>query len=479
MEEFVKYLLITAIIFDATISWLVLLKNYKKAVHQAYFIMISSITVWQISHFLRSYYPLQSEKSILFVNQLTLASVAIVLAAFLYFVIIYPNKKHKERERLWCAVIASILVIISFTPWTIQIETIKQATPITFGSLYPFLVFALLLLLVTALSVFVFRWVQSQDVRTRIQFQYLALGITVPIIFGGFNSLYLPYLAYAHGAGTYFMNTINTIGPASTIFLSAATGYSILRYRLMDIKVLINRNLVITFVLLVLVMLFALVLKLAEQFIGIDFSVLEIVVLAIIAAAFLFLTPLSFLHFLIRKIMRRGQFDLRLWNEKEKDFLSRAESPEKISCHLASDFLRQIPVEHFILLSYDHYQNCLRTCYPTDGWEKKFALDEPWVKAVTENARLWSKEELHNKFPHKARRGIEKTMKEFRSEYVMPLFIYDRLVGVVFIGKRVDGTPFSKKDKIYIKKFQTSSSNILWSVLQLHHVVRSHLDNFS
>lgn len=52
-----------------------------------------------------------------------------------------------------------------------------------------------------------------------------------------------------------------------------------------------------------------------------------------------------------------------------------------------------------------------------------------------------------------------------------------RLLGVMFLGRRIDQKKYSADDHVFLEKFQKDATRALWSVLQLEHAAVSRIDD--
>ncbi len=416
-----------------------------------------------------SYFTFASESySILLVRSVYAAALCAALAV-LYFALLFPYGDHQKKYFITFALLAIAGVAISFSPLVVTSVQLAngQSTFIEFGGLYRWYALCLFLILLSIFVVLISRWAQVEDSRTRRYFQFFTLGVSIPVIFGGFTNLYLPYSYLGFGDPGYVFLSIQNFGPASTMFLSGITAYSILRHKLMNMRVILRRN---TLSFLAGVVAFCVIVVLVvvqEGFAEIHGNAFLVLVgIALLVVAF-FALQYVFSH-LFKVVFKRELYDFRDWTKEEVERMKKSVDLNQFCRDGVADFQRKLPVESLTLVIYDHPSRSFVMMYPLSG-KKRFRIDEPWLVALRDHPQLYARDRVDAGVA--VQKSLAKQFRDFGAMYVAPLKPYERLVGAVLVGQRIDHKEFTQENEQFITDFASSTGETLWNILQIQHYV--------
>lgn len=475
LETFVQYFLLFAIVFDASIAWFVLLKNPRRPVNQAYFFMIFWVTVWQVANY-------KDYISSAVISDTTFSHISFFAAAFIgvslvYLSSIFPNGAHKKKLALALLSFAVPFALISgSSAITSYIERIASGvTAYLHGWFYPYFSICFILLILTSFALLIYRYAKSKIDLEKRALGLVILALAVPVIMGVLTNLAMPFYSQAaHGVAQ--RSSLFNIGPASTVFFSGITAYAILRHRLMNIRQIISRGFVSGVVYLVIA---AVVLSPGWFFferIGDSGSSFSLFAFFLVYTGMLLFAarPLNRLgQRVARTVFKRQSLDLFHLPLAQQELLRKAHSAEKLAPLLVSDFQTHLPVEQFVFMAYNHHAGCFNSVYPVSR-HVVFAVDDPGVLLLKEVEDVVDVEDFRaSADSHNAqRKWLLKKLDHFESRWVLPLHFGERLVGIVFVGRRIDGQPFSVDDEKYLEQFQQQAAQLLWCALQLEYSAR-------
>jgi signal transduction histidine kinase len=168
----------------------------------------------------------------------TFASAAMLPLTFLGFTRVYPERTDWIRPWHWAAMVCITAILVAacvFTPWIVHSfrmtpDGLRRLT----GPMYP--VYALFLPATTLLLLLVqsARWRRARG-RIRLQLQYYNVGVLI-VGAGGFTTnLVFPTIT---GRSTY-----SVFGPYFALAFLALVAHSIVRHRLLDLRVVVHRSL--------------------------------------------------------------------------------------------------------------------------------------------------------------------------------------------------------------------------------------------
>ncbi len=205
--------------------------------HRAFAYFAFSIAVWTLSIALAHHVAVAST----LLTRTTFASAALMI----FFLFILFRTFPTEPYFVWTwqmvtfAVSAVSLVILSFTPLMVKGATLEAhgLTP-EYGPMHR--LFALYACSAFAASCFmVARKYRASSGLVRLQFHYLLLGLLVPVLGVTFTNLIIPLVFHTSRLGQY--------GPYFGLIFLAFTAHALIRYRFMNIRLVLQRS--ITFLL--------------------------------------------------------------------------------------------------------------------------------------------------------------------------------------------------------------------------------------
>jgi signal transduction histidine kinase len=170
-------------------------------------------------------------------GRLTFAGAAFMPSTLLAFSRVFPTQNPwppRQLVVLALAGAAGLAVLSTTTPWVAHgINQTADGIQRTAGSLYPLFALYIVSCSVAAVSVFI---AKARRVRglARAQLQYLGIGILIIAAGGITSNLLIPLVT---GRSSY-----SAFGPYFALPLVLLVGHAIIRHRLMDLRLVINRG---------------------------------------------------------------------------------------------------------------------------------------------------------------------------------------------------------------------------------------------
>ena len=482
LATFIQYFLLFAIVFDASIAWFVLLKNPKKAVNQAYFFMISLVTVWQISSYIFSYHYLPSVDVYLALTRTNFIAGSFIAVAILYFGLIYPNKKHNYNGLLVSGLIGTIIALISSSKWLIVIDHFESTIGFDhgYGWFLPYFITFQVAAFVIFICVITVRYRKTQNSTLKKQFEYLLIGLTVPFIIAIITNLIIPLLLVSNQQYLFEETSLLNIGQASTIFFSALTAYTILRHRLMDIRAVIRRNVITLVAYSVTLLTFFLIGLTIIRSTNTYLELSDVSAFTLLLAILLILAkPIRLgVQRIVHMLIKHENIDIHQWTDLEIQQLNKVETPEELAWQLTVHLQGTVILEHTTCIMYDQITESYKTTY-TNLSSQAFSNDEPWVRALTEYSQLFAVDQISElSWKKNQKRSVSTLCDKYQADIALPMVSQGRLVGVWLLGKKVDDTEFSSKELIALRSFQTAAADTVANLLRLRKFVREDVEQY-
>jgi len=242
MIEIFKFFYWAIGIINFIVAFFVLFKSRQKLVKGLFFVLIMVLNGWLISNYI-AFFTGFSNVTII-AGRFAFAFGALIVPAFLLFSLFFPFKsKISSIVKFLLIVPPIIIVFMSFGPYFFY--EVEEVLPGVIRPVYGkyFNIFSIYILfnVIFAYTILIKKFSKSKSIQ-RVKIRYIIVGFGAAVLIGFSADIVIPYL------GDIFNRIEGLFGPLGTIFITSAFAYSILRYRLMDIKLVIRRGLVYFFI---------------------------------------------------------------------------------------------------------------------------------------------------------------------------------------------------------------------------------------
>ncbi len=408
--------LLAVIALTFLIGLFVLIKQPRRLVNRAFFTVATGISMWGLG------LVLLAETGIFNIfDKVTLYGFVIMLFGYVTFAQVFPRAEHTPKHFYYLFIPLGFIACI--LPFNLVIKTAivhadKSVQPVN-GPLFPLFAAVCTAYVFLGLFLFVRTYVKAVGLARR-QMNYLLLGLGLFIICAITFDVILP---------AFQIFGLNFLGPISSIALTGFSAYAIIRHRLMDIRVVIQRGLVFTIVLGIIIGTYIAGIELLGYFLGELANVGSILSAgATMVLGILFFRPLENYF---RKVTDHIFF---------KDRYSYAEA-----LHSLSRILYTSLSEREIL---DQATVILGKIFRTD--DVSFVLDPEAVSAMTEADTSAGFETLSR-----------------------AIMFDDRAIGVLRLGKKRSGDIYTKEDLQLVSTFAFQAAIALGKA-KLHERVREY-----
>lgn len=388
----------------------------------------------------------------------TFASASLIPASFLAFMRAYPTPSvWPPRFILHGALlVGSLIAILSVaTPLMVYDTAITPAgLSRRTGPLYPIFSIYFLATFIIAIVVFISKWRKSRGI-PRAQLQYLGAGIILSGVGAISANLLLPFVT---GRSTY-----SWVGPYFSLLLVAMVTHAIIRHRLMDLRLFVNRGLasalaiaIASAVVIAIVRLVAPAWEAEAVSLNPDFLIVAMVVLVMLSSP-----SQRFFAKVIDPYLYRGHIDHASALRTATRELSRLMQPTELSAQLRQILTAAFVPESFAMLVRPFERNALEEL--SDNLPSVVDLvtlvtlmtEQPNPSVLVVNP---ARETDATKSAHEALRaaGIE---------IVMTLGRRGQLLGAVLLGPRRSGDAYFTNDLVFIESLAELASIALENAL--------------
>ena len=388
----------------------------------------------------------------------TFASASLIPASFLAFMRAYPTPSVWPPPVVLRGTLlaGSLIAILSVaTPLMVYDTAITPAgLSRKTGPLYPIFSIYFLVTWIIAIVVFISKWRNSRGI-PRAQLQYLGAGIILSGVGATAANLLLPF---ATGRSTY-----SWIGPYFSLLLVAMVTHAIIRHRLMDLRLFINRGLASGLAVAIASAAFITIVRLvaptweAEAVpLNADFLIIALVVLVMLS------TPSQrFLAKVIDPYLYRGRIDHASALRTATRQLSRLMQPDELSAELRHILNEAFVPESFAMLVRPFERNAL----------EQLSENPPAVVDLQTLATLMTEQPnpsvlvVNPARETGAAKSAHEALRAAGIEVLITLGRRGQLLGAVLLGPRRSGDAFFANDLVFIESLAELASIALENAL--------------
>jgi signal transduction histidine kinase len=376
-------------------------------------------------------------------GRFTFASACLIPAAFFGFIHCYPTPApwppaFVRRMVLWLGLVLAALSLT--TPLMVYDNTMTPAgLQRTTGPLYPLFSIYFLIAWLAAISIFLSKWKAARGL-ARAQLQYVGAGILISGAGGISTNLLAPIVT---GKSTY-----SWIGPYFALVLITMVGHAIIRHRLMDLRLIINRGLAFGFMTAVAS---AIVIVLARTGLSTwnesfpssrDISVVFIVTLAMMS------TPVQALfRRWIDPYLHRGRIEYSSALREATRRLSRLMQPPEVAQEIREVLTRAFVPDFFFMAARRAQSEPLEPL----AFEGPLPADLLTVAGLITDDTRPSATIVTPDDPSSAKAIAHETLRSAGIELVIQLARRNEWLGIILLGPRRSGDAYFKQDMEFIE----------------------------
>ncbi|MEW5920052.1 MAG: ATP-binding protein [Bacillota bacterium] len=459
-----------------TLGMLVFLKNRGGTMNRLLFGLSISAAAWSLTVLFvvmqDQYHPL-----LFWVRASHAAAITIPCHIFtMAFAVAGANPGQQRWARI-VGLSCLVLFFLSFTPAIIRgMKLPLESKDIALGPFFPFYAAFFLGVMLAALGK-LYKQLRSSRGLLRLQLRYLFWGISISLFMGSLSNMLLPL------AGIKTVD-LRPLGPAFSIIMVGAISYAIIKYRLMDIRLVMRNGLAITVTAFIFSVAFGLVfylLERAELLVTTNFALVVVVLIV----AFFFGSLRVKVQKFIDKYFFRGAYDYHASLLKSGKTMVSLLSLEKLINVNSKNLFEKMMLENcsFFMQSKGG-KFVLAAFYCSDegkalSRETIISRENPLVKFLKERAELLLITDFRDITPSEHRESLTRVMQDLHGEVAIPVILDNELEGILLLGPKLSGEPYSKEDENLLTVL-TAQVTVAWRNAQLYQevlAVKQHLEN--
>lgn len=435
--------LLTIGLLNGIIGSYVLQKNSKALPNRAFALFAFSVAAWTVSIALT--HNLNAAST--FLARTTFSSASLMVFALLVTFRTFPSEAALEWD--WSLLLfgcgAAVLSTLSFTPLIVSSASLSSTgLNISYGTLHR--IFGLYIYSCFGFSCLILlRKYRASTGLARLQFKYLLLGLLVPGLGVTFTNLLIPLVLGTSRLGQY--------GPYFALIFLGSTAHALIRYRLMDIRLVLQRS--ATFVLALLASVLVLVGALLLLLVLVPLEIQPHQILLALAGSVAIGTFFPFLQRLFGALLDRYVYRGATNFQRALRDTSRAVAAildfDNLSRYTTFTTGQLVHSERAALYITDGAS--LRLCHEYTNLAASSTPSSPHVSTDShlitflETAREpIVAEEVPTRFPGDSGELLTAELARYHWALVLPIYSENHLQGFIAVGPKLSGDPFFENE---------------------------------
>ena len=432
---------------NLALAGLVFLWHPRKPVNQAFAAFVLMIVSW--SFCTTMFYVYATHPVQLLWGRSAFAAASLIGSAFVVFCQLFPDQKHPRLNKACRSFIllGTLLASLSLTPMILRALDISISGEVRrdYGSLYPIFIVFMLAAFGYGIWTLTRQWRLARG-RSRLQIQYLSLGLGLFFCGGIITNLIIPTLLPSTRSGMY--------GPYFGLFIVSLTAHAIIRHRLMDIRVIIRQSITYALSAWVAVGIIWGFMRIISHGLGLRLQTSSsfLPLMIGVAGAIVFHPVRTAIQYLFDRYCYRHAYDYRQAIRSISQVFAGLLRIDPLCDHLTTFILETLKVEEVAVYLCNDQSLIEQRSYRHVGKEEQLCSDplnmvSPSLIVLLARARqpilqdeltLWAEAS-----------ELEHLYEEFtllRSKVLIPLLVEQQVAGFISVGEKLSGDPFFTQD---------------------------------
>jgi len=431
------------LIISATIAIFIYIQNRKSLINKIFSLIILSTFFWALFNFLTDIS--KSAGQVLLFSKLILIGPALGLFLFWYFSTIFPKRYRVLNKGLFFLLLIPAVIFIALIPTSYNIKSVliqEGIVSVEVGPLYYFFLVYVLLYISIAIYNLLKNYRLSKGIY-ETQIAYLLIGGILTVFFGIITNIIFPLANIQYLGG---------LGSISALFFIGFTTYSVVKYRFLDVRLVIRRRIIYPIVLVVVVVLYAMGFLYLGNKLAVHFPAITnyIYFAAIFLGALIFDPIKNWISNEIDKYLLVASYN-REEMVSQLDNLLRQSADFNINNKLVLGALRvRMHLRRAIFVALDREIHNLDVEETGKGivHQKRFALSHIITNYLKKHKQTIVYEELKREIEDGVVKetGLLKELEKIKVYVLVPILINRQLTGILILGEKQSGDAFTVED---------------------------------
>lgn len=445
---FVYLVYIPILIILITLGLFIFFKNRKSATNITFSLHVFAIAIWVFTLIFAD--SVKNYDQAFFWNQVAMVGPAFIPYLFVIFVINYIND-YKPSKIILLLLFIPNLIVLAFIPTKYNVKEIivqNWGAEVTPGGLYIFFLGYIILYMGAGLYLLIRKYRKVSGIM-KMQIRYIFSGILLGTILGVCTNLIFLF---------YGISNFSILAPLAGLIMSICISYAILKYQLMDIRVIIQKGLVYSMLFGSVFIFYSLVVRIITELLE-NAIVATSVISVLISSLFIVLTfkPVEkFFQKVTNKIFFKQEYDYSETLSELGKTVNEIIKIKPLLEQVVNTLSRSLQVKDIKILLKDSKKNKF--------FVKGSCLNNKKIRSckIDANGRI-AKELIHTKKPiikdlfkininnkddntvQNHKKILEK-LEKCNSDITLPVIFQNKLIGIISLGVKLSGDSYSDKD---------------------------------
>ncbi|MCL4367335.1 ATP-binding protein [Patescibacteria group bacterium] len=410
---------------------LVYLNNPKSATNRLFFLMALASSLSAVGVFASKL--VADSETVFFWVKFTMMAASFASPLILLFILNFPEEKLKINRYLLGGDLALALFLFFSAIFNLLFKGahyVQGAVTVEPGPVMP--LFGGIFIVHLGIIIFwLIKKILHTEGREREQFRYLMLGFIAMLIPVGFFDVFL--------VAVYKNTNFVPLGVASFILLEGSIFYTITKHRFLDIRLVVARTVAYTLLITIFAAFYTVsIFWISRSFLAESVSSNQALISAFLALfiAFTFQPLKNFLEKVTEKIFFKTGYNSNELLSRLTKVMASTLNLEDLTKQTLHDLLNTMHIAHGTFLIFDN-----GNIYPPvyEGFSSQPHYDIETIKRLSDLKRIVVFEEENDE-------SIKDLMRQFDFSLSLPLYVGDKLHGLLVLGEKKSGDIYSTQD---------------------------------
>lgn len=429
--DVINALVLAALVINLLFALVIHFRSNRSTATILFELTVFAIIGWCVSMFL---YRFSGYPQTVFWAKVLYFFPPFIPAGFLLFGLHFPNEKVKKATVYPIIILSLLMSSFSFISNSIikDVQIVPHGERIlAFGwAYYIFYIFYIPIFFTASYYVLLRTYLKSSPL-IKAQIRYILIGLTIASMVGMTTNLMLPTF------GTF---SLNWLGQVSTFIWVGAATYAIVKHRLLDIRLVVARTIAYFLLVVILGVFYALGLFIFGSLLFPEANTnniqLLVSVLLALILAFTFQPLKRILERITDKVFFRSGYNSNELLSRLTKIMASTLNLEDLTKQTLHDLLNTMHIAHGTFLIFDN-----GNIYPPvyEGFSSQPHYDIDTIKKLSDLRRIVIFEEENDE-------SIKDLMRQFDFSLSLPLYVGDKLHGLLVLGEKKSGDIYSTQD---------------------------------
>ena len=436
-----SFFLLLSILGNLFLGSYVMLHNPRGLQNRIFSLFIFNLVLWSFVNFLITISS--NIYSVEILGKFAYAIGSIIPATFATFVYVFPkiNKNISKKPLYIIYSICIPLIILSFTSLLqMGIKIINEEFRPVLGILHPLFSAYEVVGMSYGLWLLYRKWMLSNTKYEQSQMKFTFIGILVSTIIALISNVILPLIG---------ISSLVSIGPTLTVIIIGFTAYTIVRYRLFDINIIVKKTAIYTILTALVTAFYIVGVLLAERLFSgiIGYRTFFPAVFAALLVAFIFLPLREKIQNFVDKVFGKKKYEYQRVLQKMGKELSRVLSLAKLLNYILKNITEAMDIDAGAIYLREGNKFQVKATFGEIKTKKIiFSRSSSLILWMKQRKDVVIREELERIKESRKTESMKDSLDKIGASIAVPIMRENVLTGIIFLKSKSSKDMFTEED---------------------------------